>query len=164
MKKLIFSLAFLLFSIAMVQAQVFTLQDIHDWHKGEKVLSPQVDGYGENDTNDATASYLAVDKKMMAGDRIWSPSQNHYAIMQEDGNLCIYTDQNAWVWCNMTTTPDSYLILQGDGNMCVYTADNRWLWDTQTHTLSSKPVSLTIDDNGTLHMNDQNGNSIWTNR
>jgi hypothetical protein len=151
----------MLISISMIQAQGFTFQDLHDWHQGKKVLSPQVEGY---EGNAASASNLGVEQKMMAGDRIWSPSKNHYAIMQKDGNFCIYTDKKAWVWCSGTTTPGSYLILQEDGNMCVYTREKRWLWDTRTHTLASKPATLTIDDNGTLHMNDKNGKSIWTNR
>ena len=98
---------------------------------------------------------------MMAGDRIWSPSKSHYAVMQPDGNLCVYTGADGWVWCNMTQQAGSYLILQEDGNMCVYNSNYQWVWGTRTHTSVKKSVGLSIDDNGILHLKDEDGTSVW---
>lgn len=156
MKNVIINFCLVLFCCSFAQAQTFNFDDLHNWGKGEHSFSPA--------TNAATGDALQVGTKMMAGDRVWSPSRNHYAVMQPDGNLCVYTSADGWVWCNMTQQPGSYLILQDDGNMCVYNSNNGWVWDTRTHTLAAKPMNLSIDDNGTLHLNDKNGNSIWTNR
>ena len=160
MKKIIINFCLIFFCFSVAQAQRFNFDDLHAWGKKEHVFNDEAKKPSKVAAKDA----LVVGKKMMAGDRIWSPSKNHYAIMQSDGNLCVYTSSNTWVWCNGTQEKGSYLILQPDGNMCVYTSDKRWVWDTRTHTLAAKPMSLSIDDRGTLHLNDKAGNSVWKNR
>ncbi len=144
---LISFVAALLFS-SMCFSQIKGIEDMNKWADGE-IHPPEG---------------LLVGKKMEAGDRIWSPTNSHYAIMQDDGNFCIYTKEKKWVWCNMTTVAGSYITLQKDGNLCVYNSNDKWVWDAKTHTISPKPIQLVLDDKGVLHLEDSSGKSVWTNK
>jgi len=57
-----------------------------------------------------------------------------YAIMQDDGNLVVYTSTPAAVWSSDTAGNGCgvYLAVQTDGNVVVYTSSGTPLWDTGT--------------------------------
>lgn len=74
-------------------------------------------------SNLTTGEFLAND------DYIQSPNSLFFAIMQSDGNFCVYRgtgpdDNHGFVWgCNRESLPGGpyFAIMQSDGNFCVYT-------------------------------------------
>jgi hypothetical protein len=56
-----------------------------------------------------------------------------HLILQEDGNLVIYDEQNKPVW-----TPNTYgkgvvkAVMQDDGNFVLYTKENKPIWCSKT--------------------------------
>ena len=72
-------------------------------------------------------SYLATGEALQTGQYLVADNKAFYAVMQGDGNLCVYkgsgpTDSIGNLWCNMVTAPGGafYATQQGDGNFCVY--------------------------------------------
>lgn len=72
-------------------------------------------------------SYLRTGDVMTTGQYMVSDNRAFYAVMQGDGNLCVYKgsgpgDTIGYLWCNMVTAPGGafYATQQGDGNFCVY--------------------------------------------
>jgi hypothetical protein len=90
-----------------------------------------------------------------------SPNGQFFAIMQGDGNLCVYKgsgpgDNRGYVWCSMATAPGGqfFLTMQGDGNLCAYKGtgpgDNRgYLWCTMA-TASGGQFFLAMQDDANL--------------
>jgi hypothetical protein len=55
-------------------------------------------------------------------------------VMQADGNLVVYNQNNVAVWATGTNgNPGARLVLQTDGNMVIYNTSNVALWATQTN-------------------------------
>ncbi len=53
-------------------------------------------------------------------------------LMQQDGNLVLYHNNNA-IWNAGTNGhPGAYLVLQNDGNVVIYSKNNKPLWSTNT--------------------------------
>jgi len=67
---------------------------------------------------------------------IWSnttegrdPKLDYYLKFQEDGNLCIYSEQAGFVWCSMSNGPYSdHLILSNIGHIEVVNAQGGEVW------------------------------------
>lgn len=54
-------------------------------------------------------------------------------IMQTDGNLVLYSQNNVALWNSETAgNPGARLVLQSDGNMVIYNASNTAIWSTYT--------------------------------
>ena len=112
-------------------------------------------------SNSNSTSTLSVDTMLKTGDVMWSPQRKYQLKMQQDGNLCINTANDQFVWCTMSQSKNgAYAILQTDGNFVVYDNNAVWKWDAQTHTLPSKPKKLFLDDDGNLKLLDQNNNTL----
>ena len=76
---------------------------------------------------------ITVGSKITEGQRIHSANKSHYLTVQADGNLCIYSSSDAFVWCSMATKGGgSYLTFQADGNLVVYDRNNQAAWSSQT--------------------------------
>ena len=57
-----------------------------------------------------------------------------YAIMQGDGNLCVYTATNTYLWCSGTSgTNADRLNMEDDGRIIIYKS----AWNSGTSTGSS---------------------------
>jgi len=72
-------------------------------------------------------SYLKTGDVLTTGQYLVSENRAFYAVMQGDGNLCVYKgsgpgDTIGYLWCNMVTAPGGafYAVQQDDGNFCVY--------------------------------------------
>lgn len=69
---------------------------------------------------------LRANEWLKPGDYLLSSLGSFFAIMQSDGNFCIYrghnpaTDQREWIWGVQKLEPSSFAIMQSDGNFCVY--------------------------------------------
>jgi len=88
-------------------------------------------------------SIIRVNEFLSVNDYIQSPNRVFFAIMQGDGNFCVYRgtgpdDNHGYLWGTQATGPGGqfFAVMQDDGNFCVYrgtnTGDNRgYLWGTQ---------------------------------
>lgn len=58
----------------------------------------------------------------------------NFAIMQDDGNLVVYTSASVAVWSSVTAGNGCgvYLAVQTDGNVVLYTSGGTAIWDTGT--------------------------------
>lgn len=115
-------------------------------------------------------STLAAGAKLTEGQRIYSPNKSHYLVMQTDGNLCIYTSSDRFVWCNMATKGSGcHLIMQADGNLVVYDRNNQACWSSETHPYYDskyqsndwKPVRSALEDDGTLCLYTASNKKVW---
>ncbi len=109
----------------------------------------------------AQKTQLAQNEFLKTSEYLVSPGRTAYAIMQGDGNLCIYPgsgppNRTGSSWCNMVTGPigDYFLMMQTDGNLVVYRgtgpADNKgYLWGTQKTDPGGK-FFLKLYDDGNL--------------
>ena len=84
-------------------------------------------------------STLAVNEYLGTNDSLMSPNGRFCAIMQGDGNLCVYEglSDNAgnfrWGWADRSRSQDDYFtIMQSDGNLVIYTSPNRPIWASGT--------------------------------
>lgn len=109
--------------------------------------------------------------KITEGQRLISANKNYYLAMQADGNLCIYTSANKFVWCSMLYLgKGSYLTMQTDGNLVVYDGKNQPVWNTMTQaffdakyaTAEWKPVRAVLEDNGTLSLYTAANKKVWS--
>ena len=117
-------------------------------------------------------STLTAGTRLTEGQRLVSANKNYYLTMQADGNLCIYTATNAFVWCSMVNKgKGSYLALQADGNLVVYDGKNQPVWDSKTQsyfdpkyaTAEWKPVRAVLENDGTLGLYSASNKKVWSN-
>jgi hypothetical protein len=110
--------------------------------------------------------------KLLEGQRLISANNSYYLTMQADGNLCIYTSSNQFVWCSMLYLgKGSSVIMQEDGNFVVYDSKNQPVWNTMTQAFYDpkyamaewKAVRAVLEDNGTLSLYTAANKKIWTN-
>ncbi len=120
----------------------------------------------------AGTNTIVAGAKLLEGQRLISANKSYYLTMQTDGNLCIYTSSNQFVWCSMLYFGQgSYLIMQADGNLVVYDGKNNPVWNTMTQafydskyaTTEWRAVRAVLDDNGTLSLYTAANKKIWTN-
>lgn len=116
---------------------------------------------------------LAAGKSMKESERLYSLDKSHYLVMQSDGNCCIYTSNDKFVWCAMTTKGSgSYLAMQADGNLVVYDRNNNACWSSETHPyfdskFSSndwKPVRCVLENDGTLCLYSASNKKVWASK
>lgn len=115
---------------------------------------------------------IPVGAKLTAGQRFYSEDKSHYMVVQpEDGNFCIYTSNDGFVWCSMATGGSgSYVTMQADGNLVVYNADNQPVWSTETqgyydpkyNTPDWKPIRAVLENDGTLGLYTAANRKVWS--
>eukprot|EP01112_Ceratiomyxa_fruticulosa_P000037 TRINITY_DN1001_c0_g1_i4.p1 TRINITY_DN1001_c0_g1~~TRINITY_DN1001_c0_g1_i4.p1 ORF type:complete len:120 (+),score=14.64 TRINITY_DN1001_c0_g1_i4:807-1166(+) len=91
-----------------------------------------------------------------------SETSGHYAVIQADGNFCVYTSGGVPIWASHTNQGGGpfKLITQGDGNVCVYNAAATAIWASGSVT-ANVPVSLVMQDDGNLVLYDSTAQPIW---
>ena len=82
-------------------------------------------------------------KSLKPGEGIRSPKNQYAAVLQRDGNFCLYKLDpkakygNQFVKCTMTVGNESKkgatLTMQEDGNLVLYNAKGEHLWSTDTY-------------------------------
>lgn len=121
----------------------------------------------------ATLNTLAPGKSLKENERLYSPDESHYLVMQSDGNLCIYTNSDDFVWCSMVTTGSGCrLDMQTDGHLVVYDPNNRAVWATGTHAFHDakygsaewKPVRMALENDGALMMYNAANKPVWSSK
>jgi uncharacterized protein YkwD len=87
---------------------------------------------------------------LQPGQSLQSDNQLHTLIMQTDGNVVLYNQQNQPLWSTNTgglITPRDFA-MQPDGNLVLYDADGYPKWTSETH--GNPGAFLNIQDDGNL--------------
>src|SRR6185437_17042188 len=95
---------------------------------------------GSNETPDKS-NYLSLMEPLGVNGTLVSNNNKYFAIMQSDGNLCVYEgtpgNQGRYVWGSQKTGPGGqfFTVVQVDGNLCTYYGSlgnqGNYLWGTQ---------------------------------
>lgn len=92
-------------------------------------------------------------------------------MIQNDGNLCIYTSSDRFVWCNMVLKGSGCrLDMQSDGNLVVYDSSNKTCWASETQPYNDakfsssdwKPVRCALENDGTLCLYSNTNKKVWS--
>ena len=104
---------------------------------------------------------LTLDQKLNLGQILYSDNREYYLILQQDGNLCIYNNQDQRIWETKTNGRKSqFLILQSDGNLCLYGGENSGaIWCSLTNNKNGTTTSL--DNDGVLRIYNSLNQIIW---
>ncbi len=114
----------------------------------------KVNSYAQNNVG----SQLAAQARLNAGDYLQSPDGRYTLIMQSNGNLVLYSADNAQIWNSGTAgNLGNYTVMQNDGNLVVYTASNAPIWWSATWTNGASTLKLQNDGNLVLYRNSDNG-------
>jgi hypothetical protein len=101
---------------------------------------------------------IASETRLNAGDYFKSPDGRYTLIMQDDGNLVLYSADGAPIWNSGTAgRPGSYAVMQNDGNLVVYTANNTPIWWSGTWGQGASTLKLQNDGNLVVYRNSDNG-------
>ncbi len=76
---------------------------------------------------------LLMNQRLNAGESIKN-SNNSKLIMQHDGNLVLYNNNNTPIWSSQTYGhgTNCYAILQNDNNFVIYNRNNKPIWASNT--------------------------------
>ncbi|MDU6684211.1 MAG: LamG-like jellyroll fold domain-containing protein [Enterobacteriaceae bacterium] len=110
-------------------------------------------------SSDIRSNYLKLLEPLGVNGTLISSNRQYFAIMQADGNLCVYQgtphNQGKYVWGSQKTGPGGqfFTVVQADGNLCTYfgTMGNqgKYLWGTQRLADGGK-FFLIMQDDGNL--------------
>ncbi|MEO6825246.1 MAG: hypothetical protein ABI167_11110 [Nitrosospira sp.] len=118
------------------------------------------------------SSVLPLNTPLTVGDTLVANNQQFFAVMQSDGNLCVYRgnpqNQGAYMWGSQATGGGGqfFTILQSDGNLCTYYGSvanqGAYLWGTQALADGGK-FFLVMQDDGNLcvYKGSPNDNEGW---
>jgi hypothetical protein len=96
--------------------------------QGSYLLSPDSESVLTLQSNGDLALYANM---QAVWDTEPTGSSANHLIMQADGNLVLYNQNNVALWDSQTEgNPGAHLVLQTDGNMVVYSSTNVALWAT----------------------------------
>lgn len=104
---------------------------------------------------------LTVGQKLNVNDHLDPPDGKTRLIMQGDGNLVLYRQDNGTaLWASNTgNTPVNVAIMQPDGNFVCYDAAGKAYWATGTWIDPGSYVVL--QDDGNLVLYGPNGGALW---
>jgi hypothetical protein len=107
------------------------------------------------------ANQLTANQQLNVNDHLDPPNGTTRLIMQGDGNLVLYRqDDGVALWSTGTwNTPANHAIMQTDGNFVVYDATGKAYWATGTWTDPGSYVVLQDDGNFVLY--GPNGGALW---
>ena len=113
----------------------------------------RVNSYARNNVG----TQIASETRLNAGDYIKSPDSRYTLVMQDDGNLVMYSADGAPIWNSGTAgRPGSYAVVQNDGNLVVYNAGNSALWWTGTWSKGASTLKMQDDGNLVMYRNSDN--------
>ena len=90
-------------------------------------------------------------------ERITSPNGRHFLVLQQDGNLVLYSFGQPKFASNTST--GSRVWLQGDGNFVLYDASSRPVW--ASNTTGSTGTRIVIEDNGQAVLYGESYAKLW---
>ncbi len=114
--------------------------------------------------------FLTVGQSLAINEYVSSPSKTAFAIMQSDGNFCLYKGTPAHnlggVWCSRNTSAGAgpyTTIMQSDGNLVTYRTPNVYIWGHQAPGIAqSANWRFEVTDTPNMLVRDtQTGKIIW---
>lgn len=105
-------------------------------------------------------SMLVRGDRLGVGDRIISPNNLNYLVMQSDGNLVEYIPGGRPVWATNTGVRGAVLVAQSDGNFVVIAPGNTPIWASGTGVAEST-LELQNDRNVVVYA--PGHRAIWAN-
>jgi len=112
---------------------------------------------GEPDLASAPDRVLR-DQSLGRDERITSPNGKHFLVLQQDGNLVLYSDGQPKFASNTSGTGGNRVWLQGDGNFVLYDS-TRALWASNTH--ASTGTRVIVEDNGQVVLYGESYAKLW---
>lgn len=105
--------------------------------------------------NNYIGTQIASGTTLHAGDYLRSPDWRYSLVMQEDGNLVVYSvDGYTPIWSSRTwNNAGDYAVMQNDGNLVVYNENGSALWNTYTYTQGASVLKMQSDGNLVIYRN-----------
>jgi hypothetical protein len=108
------------------------------------------------------ANSLASNQSLAPNQIMRSADGRFALILQNDGNLVLYSPHRA-LWATGTTRHNpGTVILQGDGNFVAYDSQGRAYWAAWTH--GNPGASLVVQDDGNVVIYNTQGRPVWNTR
>jgi hypothetical protein len=108
----------------------------------------------------AGSDTLLGNQRLFPNQYIESASKKYRLIMQNDGNLVLYTGTRA-LWASNTMNSGAIdTIMQSDNNLVSYTARQKPVW--ASNTMNSGAVRTVVQDDGNIVMYRSDNKSVWT--
>jgi hypothetical protein len=119
-----------------------------------------------------TTKSRAFEKDTLAQDqRLYSPNNKYFAVMQSDGNFVLYSNgQNNGrgsdhpTWASGTNGRGNgpfKVVMQTDGNLVLYDSRGQPTWASNTNGRGTQPFKLVMQDDANLVLYDKNGTPTW---
>jgi hypothetical protein len=105
-----------------------------------------------------TTVVVSATRAFMPGDSVQNGLRR--LLMQNDGNLVIYDQNNHPLWSSNTAGRGYQAVFQGDGNFVVYTRDWHPVWQPQPSTAGDKGATLVLQHDGNVTIMYQ-GRVVW---
>ncbi len=132
--------------------------------KPQNQPSPQTTGGQQQQQQQVVTKPLATGGfTLKKGEKYFSPSGNHYLILQERGNLVIYTKNDGYIWGldQMKKNFADRVEFGKDGVLAAYDAKGKVIWSPpQAKRDPSAKLNMTF--NGALQVVDGNGEILWS--
>jgi len=105
-------------------------------------------------------NHLFSNQSLYQGDYLTSNDKRFKLIMQTDGNLVLYKNNNVAIWHTVTFGKPyiNRLVMQGDGNAVLYDKNDKYYWNSHTNNYHNGYLVLQNDGNLVIY---QNGIARW---
>ncbi len=109
---------------------------------------------------DNSVSIFAAGQELNIGNHLLSPEKQSILILQNDGNLVLYSDfKPRWSSNTPGSTNATKLVMQNDGNLVLYSQGDRPLWESGTQ--GNAGAYMTLQTDGNLVVYSQSGIALW---
>ena len=105
------------------------------------------------------ANTKSANQSFNSGESIQSSDGRFRLVLQEDGNLVLYSPNRALWWTGTQGRPVTRAVVQEDGNLVLYDSGGRHYWATWTQ--GNTMVTLVVQDDGNLVLYNSQGRPIW---
>lgn len=108
-------------------------------------------------------TFIALNQILATNDYLVSSNRAFFAIMQGDGNLCVYRGagpaaNKGFLWGALKqsqASADYFTVMQGDGNLCIYKgtgpSDNQgYVWSALHESQPAQSYFAVLQDDGNL--------------
>lgn len=103
---------------------------------------------------------LLSNSLLMPGQRIETANRKYSLILQEDGNLVLYTSSMKPLWNSQTDGKRvQHLTMQSDGNLVLYDTNSKPIW--HSHTNGKGSSRLVIQEDANLVIYHDGGTATW---
>jgi hypothetical protein len=110
-------------------------------------------------SQNAQARVLRAGQSFQVNTPLYSNDGVFRVVLQSDGNLVVYDDQNKALWASGTNGKAvSRCIMQTDGNLVIYGYNNA-IWASNTN--GNRGAYLSMQDDGNLVIYLPGGRPIW---